>query len=189
MGLLGNKKGVTAQAIAMLYELHADELLAYFARRTFDGQVAFDLVAETFAAAFEQRETCRARNNDQQRAWLYGIGRNLLSDFYRNGHIERRALAKLAIEPPLLSEQSFERIEELADLHRARVLMATALNDLSEDHREALVLRVIEERPYPEVAAALQVSEQTARARVSRALRGLRDVVGATTEEEVVDHA
>lgn len=189
MGILGNRKGLTAEAVSQLYECHADELLAFFARRTFDGQVAFDLVAETFATAFEQRETCRARNKNEKRAWLYGIGRNLLSDFYRDGHIERRALEKLAIDPPLLSEQSFERIEELADLHRERVVMAMALNGLSEDHREALVLRVIEERPYPEVAALLQVSEQTARARVSRALRGLRVSLELATEEEAVDHA
>lgn len=189
MGILGNKQGLTGQAVSQLYESHADELLTYFARRTFDGQVAFDLVAETFATAFEQRASCRARGKHDQRAWLYGIGRNLLSDFYRDGHIERRALAKIAVDPPQLSEQSFERIEELADLHRARVVMATALNGLSEDHREALVLRVIEERPYPEVAAALQVSEQTARARVSRALRGLRDAIETTSEEEAVDHA
>lgn len=189
MRILGKKDGLTSQAISQLYERHADELLAFFAKRTFDGQIAFDLVAETFATAFERRESCRARTRNEKRAWLYGIGRNLLSDFYRNGHIERRAMAKLAIDAPLLSEQSFERIEELADLHRARVLMASALNGMSADHREALVLRVIEERPYPEVAEIMDVSEQTARARVSRALRGLREALETTAEEEVVDHA
>ena len=46
---------------------------------------------------------------------------------------------------------------------------------LSFDQREALELRIVKELPYPEVAIALGVSEQTARARVSRALRALRE--------------
>ena len=102
MGILGNKSGLTAtDRVGRLYERHADELLAFFARRTFDGQIAFDFVAETFATAFEQRETCRARGKSEQRAWLYGIGRNLLSDFYRTRATSSAArLAKVAVDPP-----------------------------------------------------------------------------------------
>lgn len=172
--------------MARLYELHADELLAFFARRTFDPQVAFDLVSETFATAYEQHAGCRARSARSRRAWLYGIGRNLLNDFYRDGAVERRALDKLAVAPIALSDVSFERVEELADLRRSRALMASALGGLSDQHRDALVLRVIEERPYPEVAATLGVSEQSARARVSRALRNLREVI-ELNESEVIE--
>ena len=51
--------------------------------------------------------------------------------------------------------------------------MAEAIASLPAEHRLALRLRVVEERSYAEVAAALSVDEQAARARVSRALRGL----------------
>lgn len=188
-----NRKSTTSAGgdgafVARLYERHADELLAFFARRTFDPQVAFDLVSETFATAYEQHTACRARTAHSRRAWLYGIGRNLLNDFYRDGAVERRALDKLAIEPIALSDVSFGRVEDLADLRAARALMATAVGTLSDQHRDALVLRVIEERPYPEVAATLGVSEQSARARVSRALRSLREVIELNDNEgEVIE--
>ena len=169
--------GVDGAFVARLYERHADELLAFFARRTFDSQVAFDLVAETFATAYEQHASCRARTARSRRAWLYGIGRNLLQDFYRQGAVERRAMERLAVDPIEIADTSIDRVEELAELQSARALMASAVSSLSSQHRDALTLRVIEERPYPEIAAVLGISEQSARARVSRALRSLREVI------------
>ena len=44
---------------------------------------------------------------------------------------------------------------------------------LPEDQRRAVELRVIDECGYADVAVKLGVSEQTARARVSRGLRAL----------------
>lgn len=161
-----------------LFDRHSTELVAFFARRTFDPQVAFDLTAETFAVAIEEQHNCEARSDKSRRAWLYGIGRNLLADYYRSGAIELRATSRLAVQPLLLCEDSIERIVELADLDRARVLMANALNGLSVEHREALRLRVIEEREYLDVATELGITEQTARMRVSRALKSLREQLG-----------
>jgi RNA polymerase sigma-70 factor (ECF subfamily) len=63
--------------------------------------------------------------------------------------------------------------------------VASAFSDLSGDQREALRLRVIDELPYPEIAESLGVSEQTARARVSRGLRRLADAVEMTAPTEV----
>ena len=143
-----------------LFETHSDELLAFLARRTFDSQVAFDLLGETFAAAFEARAKCRARSDSELHGWLFGIARNQLNLFYRDGFIERRALSKLAVEPIALSDESFERVERLADLTAARVRLAGALAELSPEHREVLQLRVIEERSYGDVAERLAVSEQ-----------------------------
>jgi DNA-directed RNA polymerase specialized sigma24 family protein len=45
---------------------------------------------------------------------------------------------------------------------------------------------VIDERPYAEVARTLGISEQTARARVSRALRRLADATDMTSAAEVI---
>jgi len=50
-----------AHAFRELYDRWADRLLAYFYRRTLDTEVAGDLLAETFALAFERRPTSQAR--------------------------------------------------------------------------------------------------------------------------------
>jgi hypothetical protein len=46
-------------AFRALYDRWADRLLAYFYRRVLDPEVAADLLAETFAVAFERRRRFR----------------------------------------------------------------------------------------------------------------------------------
>ena len=159
-----------ADDIARLYGTHARPLVAFFARRTFDPQVASELMAETFAAAVADRRSFRG---DSAEAWLYGIARHQLSGWYRKAAVERRALKRLGLEPPHLTDIEYERVDELAGLQSLRTRVAELLDELPYDSREALRLRIVEERPYPEVAEKLGIAEPAARARVSRALRGL----------------
>jgi RNA polymerase sigma-70 factor (ECF subfamily) len=72
-----------------------------------------------------------------------------------------------------VSPEDYERIEELIDFERVGRAIAKAFSVLSEEQRDALTLRVIEGRPYREVAEALRCTEETARARVSRGLKRL----------------
>lgn len=164
-------------AFADFYEAEAARLLVFFARRTCDPQVALDLCAETFAAAFEGRRRFRGDGDEQARAWLYGIAHHRLARFFRRGAIERRALARLGMEVPALASDDYERIEHEAGLPAMRERVRAGLEDLSGDQREALSLRVVQELPYEEVARRLAISEPTARARVSRGLRALARVL------------
>jgi RNA polymerase sigma-70 factor (ECF subfamily) len=162
-------------AFSDLYSAQSRQLLAFFARRTFDVEASRDLMAETFAQAFQHWRRFRGSTDEEAAAWLYGIARHQLSHYVRRGIVERKALQRLGIRVPEVSEQDHERIVELAGLAELRGLVAAAFDDLSDEQRDALRLRVIDERPYGEVARTLGISEQTARARVSRALRRLSD--------------
>jgi RNA polymerase sigma factor (sigma-70 family) len=171
-----NRMPLDADAIARLYDAHAEALLAFFMRRTYQPETSMDLVAETFAAAFVDRRRFRGRGDEEALAWLYGIARHRLADFLRRGALERRALSRLGFQRRPLSGEEYDRIEELAGLGQLRQQIGAALAELGAEHRAALQLRVVEERSYRQVAAALGVTEQTARARVSRALSALRDL-------------
>lgn len=162
-----------ADDIARLYAANSRSLVAFFARRTFDPQAAAELMAETFAAAVADRRAFRGGGDEAAGAWLYGIARHQLSRWYRRASVERRALARLGLDPPGLTDDEYERIDDLSGLAALRAEVADAIARLPEEHQLALRLRVVEERSYGEVAAALGVDEQAARARVSRALRGL----------------
>lgn len=166
-----------ADEISSLYSGHAAELLRFFARRTLQPEVAVDLVAETFAQAFADRERFRGGGEREALAWLFGIARHLLGKYYRRGVVERRALSRLGVELVEFTEADYERVEELAGLQSQRVALAEGLAGLSVEYREALRMRIVEERSYAELASTLGISEQTARARVSRALRMLMKVI------------
>jgi RNA polymerase sigma factor (sigma-70 family) len=161
------------QAFVRFYEHHAESLLVFFTRRVYQPEVALDLTAETFAQAFRSRKRFRGHLEAEAAAWLYAIARHLLAAYLRRGKAERKALDKLGIDVPELSQDEYKRVEELADLSGLRAGVAAGLARISPDHRQALELRIVNELPYAEVARRLGVSETTARARVSRGLRAL----------------
>jgi RNA polymerase sigma-70 factor (ECF subfamily) len=164
---------LTSDDIARLYVSRAPQLLRFFARRTLQPEVAVDLVAETFAQAYADRHRFRGHDDAAAAAWLFAIGRHELNSYFRRGTVEKRAMQRLALEVAPLSADDVVDIEEITGLAPERVELAAGLAALSPAQRQALQLRIIEERSYAEVARTLGVTEQTARARVSRALRAL----------------
>jgi RNA polymerase sigma-70 factor (ECF subfamily) len=174
--------------IASLYRHNARGMLSFFARRTYDPDVAMDLVAETFAAAIADRAQFRGATLEEARAWLFGIARHKLSAWYRRGDVERRAVERLAVERRRLTEAEQERIGELADLDGRRPKVREHLDELPVRVREAIELRVVGERSYREVAEALHISEEAARARVSRGLRDLARCRTTTSSKRGSSH-
>jgi RNA polymerase sigma factor (sigma-70 family) len=171
--------------VSALYRRHGEALLLFFVRRTTDIELALDLWAETFAQALAGRRRYRGRSDEEAAGWLYGIARRQLALYYRRGRAERRALDRLRIERPPCDESLEAEIARRAGLAELRRELALALATLSDDTRRALELRVVDELPYAEVARRLEVSEPTARARVSRGLRALGEILDPITVSEV----
>jgi RNA polymerase sigma factor (sigma-70 family) len=166
-------------AFRELYDRWADRLLAYFYRRTLDAEVAGDLLAETFAVAFERRR--RFRDVGRPGAnWLYGIAAKELSHWYRRQAVEQRAVRRMAIEVPALDDESIARIEALADMESHRTALAAALERMGPGERHAVQLRVVEEMDYAEIASALRCTEAAARTRVHRGLARLNRLMEVT---------
>jgi RNA polymerase sigma-70 factor (ECF subfamily) len=178
---------LNANDISTLYEEHADAILKFAMRRSFDAQISVDIVGETFAVAFEKRKKYRGTTDAEVSAWLFGIASNLLKMYFRSGAIERRAMEKLGVDQTTVPPEEFERIESLAGSAELRGVVRDALSDLSGEQRDAVQLRVVEELPYPDVAAQLAVTEDVARARVSRGLKKLREQLEAVRLTEVVE--
>ncbi len=165
---------LNAEQLTALYDRHAREILAFLARRTSDPEAAIEILAETFATAFEDRGRFRGRNEASKRAWLYAIARHQLADHYRSEHAEDRAITRLGVQRRELTENEYERIEELAGTEQLRDLVADQVKQLPDDQQEAVRLRLVDEEPYERIATLLGISQGTARARVSRGLRALR---------------
>jgi RNA polymerase sigma-70 factor (ECF subfamily) len=174
-----------ATSLGELFEAEGARLLAFATRRTFDAELALDVVGEAFAVAFERRTKFRGSTRDEAVAWLFAIVRTQLNHTYRRRGAERRALDRLGVDRPVMGEDERRRVEELAGLETLRPVLAAELDRLPPDQREAVRLRVVDELEYDELAARLDISAQTARARVSRGLRALGEAIKLT--EEVPD--
>ena len=92
-------------------------------------------------------------------------------------------LARVGVECPAVGSDDVAWINERAGLDALRRVVAQELGRLSAEHQQALRLRVIDERPYSEIARALGVSEAAARARVSRGLRRLATALEPYSEQ------
>jgi RNA polymerase sigma-70 factor (ECF subfamily) len=179
---------LSAQDISTLYERHSGAILKFAMRRTFDAQLSVDLAGETFAVAFEQRAKHRGTTDAEALSWLFGIANNLLKLYFRSGAIERRAMERIGVEPVVVPNDEIERIEALAGSAELRAAVRDALSDLSSEQRQAVRLRVVDELSYPHVAEQLGVTEDVARARVSRGLKKLRERLDALRMDEVTEN-
>jgi RNA polymerase sigma-70 factor, ECF subfamily len=166
-------KAGNADAFAVIYDRHADRLFNWARART--GGYAADLTAEVFARAWLKRSSFRDEADGSAFPWLIGIAGNVLRDSLRRRRVEDRARAKLGLPRALAPDPGYERVEQRLSLPEAA---RTAIAELPEAEREILDLRIVEERPYTEIAARLRCSPQAARLRVSRALRRLNLALG-----------
>ena len=145
-------------------------MLRFFLHWTGSVDLAADLMAETFAQALRSAPNYRPDRGDP-RAWLFGIAKNLLARSIRRGRVEDETRRRLGLAAIVVDEPAAARIEALAQDSSAAV---DALEGLSSLLREAVTGRILDEREYREMAAALECSESVVRQRVKRGLSQMR---------------
>lgn len=160
-------------AFREIYDRWAEPILAYFFRRTRDAEASADLMAETFAMAYQKRMSFRD-SGAPGGAWLYGIARNELSHYYRRQEVERRGLEKLKLQVPSFDQESVDALERLCETEDYFVDLELTLAQMSVAERKAVELRVLDELDYSEIAATLGITPGSARTRVHRGLSKLQ---------------
>ena len=163
----------SADAFAVVYDRHADRLFRWARGRV--GDYAADLTAEVFARAWLKRRSFRDEADGSAFPWLLGIASNVLRDSLRKRQIETRARARLGLPLEVAPDPEYERVEQRLSLPEEAT---RALSELPESDRAVLELRVVDERPYDEIAQQLRISPEAARLRVSRTLRRLNLALG-----------
>lgn len=160
-----------------LYERYARTLLVFFQRRVDDPEAAVDLLADTFTIALERRGQYRGSSDEELSGWLWSIARSTLREHERRGEAARRGARRLGRERRALTDREIERIEELAASEDLRAATARSLDQLPEEQREAVRMRILEGMSYAEIANRLDLTESGTRTRVTRAMQTLRGML------------
>jgi RNA polymerase sigma factor (sigma-70 family) len=164
-------------AFAALFDRHADDIYRYAARRL-GPEMGEELMAETFAVAFQRRDRYDLARGDA-RPWLYGIVTNLVA---RHRRLEARRWRALARAPrPAPVEAATDEIAARLDARSRQPELAAALAGLSERHRDVVLLMAWAELDYAEAAEALGVPIGTVRSRLHRARAALRTTLDPAT--------
>ena len=161
------------ESFAVLFDRHAAAVHRYLGRRV--GELADDLLSETFLVAFRRRAAYRAVHLEV-RPWLFGIATNVLRGHVRTEQRRYRALARAAAEPETRPDDPDEAADRL-DAEALRGALADALAGLKQRDRDVLLLFAWGQLGYEEIAAVLDVPVGTVRSRLNRARRQTRAVL------------
>lgn len=168
------RAAVERDAFAAFYRRYEAAVLAYFARRVGDPELAADLTAEVFAAVLTACRRYRPGGAPAQ-AWLFAIAHHKLAASLRRGRVEDRARRRLQMAPIAFADEDLERVAELT--HDTSVVLRL-LDELPAAQREAIIARVLDEHEYADIAGRLRCSQAVVRQRVSRGLSTLRQRLG-----------
>jgi RNA polymerase sigma factor (sigma-70 family) len=163
------------EEFAALFDRHYDPIHGYLARRVGAGR-ADDLASETFLVAFDSRRRFDLSHRNA-RPWLFGIASNLVARHRRAEMRHYRGLARAAMPTDAVDGHAL-RVAAEVDAAAQRPRLAAALTRMAERDRDALLLVAWGQLSCEEAAEALGVPSGTARSRLHRARRQMRDALG-----------
>ncbi|MBC7927647.1 MAG: sigma-70 family RNA polymerase sigma factor [Bryobacteraceae bacterium] len=151
-----------------LVRTHTRRVYAVCFRFTGTGEGAQDLTQEVFLRVFRTLRSFRS-NEGSFSVWLNRLTRNLLIDHYRKSR-QDRATESLEEQLPFFEESTAltSRADGMLAGREASELLQKALQRLSPELRETVILRDMEELEYREIAAILKVPEGTVKSRLNR---------------------
>jgi RNA polymerase sigma-70 factor (ECF subfamily) len=174
----GAKPGFAEEALP-----HLDAVYRFAIRLTGSADDAEDLVQETFLRAFRAWDQYTRGTN--AKSWLFTICRNVFLRRWERArrHEEivaegatRTAAASTPVVNPMWSSRGADPegdfFESIVD---ERII--SAIEELPEEYRTAVVLSDIEGLPYAEIASLMEVPVGTVKSRLFRGRRRLQQVL------------
>jgi len=139
-------------------------LFSFVLGLTRDRDWAEDIVQMTLIRAWRSRDRLAAAG-DTARVWLYTVARHILIDDYRS-----RSVRPVVLAGDLRAAEHTDDIDRLV----LSLTIHQALATLTEAHRQAIILSLLQRHTAAEAARMLGISEGTVKSRVHYGLRALR---------------
>jgi RNA polymerase sigma-70 factor (ECF subfamily) len=157
------------EAFRLLVRRYSDVLYGHAVRVVGSQDDAADLVQKALVKGYRKLDSCR--DPDRVGAWLFRILSNFCKDHLRSRRkeipLDRLPEIPQGRQDPLESAQGAE----------VRSRLASALDRLTPEQREAFVLKHVDGRSYEEMAAVMDVSVASLKMRVHRAREALQGLL------------
>lgn len=163
----GNQEAVTA-----IYDQYYPAVFTYIFYRVSNKTIAEDLTAEVFLRMIAKLPDFTG-NGRPILAWLYTIARNLVIDYYRNSK-ERNTMP---LEESLVAGEGGHPAKEMDD-RLAQECLSKALLGLTEEQRQVILLKFVDDREISEVSEIMGKNERAIRSLQHRALAALHRAMG-----------
>lgn len=174
--LVHQAKSGDGEAFTRLYDGYVERIYRYVYFRVSDDTATEDLVSQVFLKAWQNLDRYKIGGSPFV-AWLYTIARNQVIDHYRS----KREMVSLeeAANLPADTENPDEQVQLRFDLEAMR----DALQLLSTDQQQVLILKYIAGLPNPDIARIMNKQEGTIR---GLQMRGLQVLAKHMHQKEIV---
>jgi len=177
--------GGDVEAFETLIQSHQKRVYNIALRMTGNPEDAQELAQDAIVRAFTS--IGKFRGDSSFSTWLYRITINVCTDFLR----KRNRAAVISMEQGPVSNESQQGLQieeespgpdELAEKKQLKELVRDAIESLSDEHKQVLILRDIMDMSYKEIANMLNVNEGTIKSRINRARAGLKKIIMQRSE-------
>ncbi len=153
-----------------LYERYFLKIFRYILNRIREEQITSEITSDVFSKAIINLHKYR-RKEVPFVAWLYGIARNEILQFFR----KQKREAVVFVEEEKLRHFT----EELDEVNKEELFtqMKKALEQLSPDDVEIIEMKYFQQLSHKEIANLLGVSEENARVKTFRIIKKLKELV------------
>jgi RNA polymerase sigma-70 factor (ECF subfamily) len=158
------------RAIGLVVAKYRDRLYTHALYIVKDHQEAYDVIQEVFIKMMREHRFFEA--DFQMKAWLFRVTSNLCFNIVRD---KRRRGAILDTMDAPTSSRANQADLVFSDERQQHIL--AAMDRLTEDHREILMLRYYSDLSYAEIAESLGIKLGTVMSRLSRAKGRLMEVL------------
>jgi len=163
-----------------LYREHLRDVYSYCYYRIGNHHDAEDLTEQTFLQAYRHFERAQRESDGRPlRPWLIRIAHNLAANYHRDR--SRKPTATLEHVEPVQHPHGTERVVEGRE--RMREVIA-GLQTLSDDRREALIMRFSLGMSNREIARALGKTDGATKVLIHRSIKQLQEQLDAVDGDD-----
>jgi RNA polymerase sigma-70 factor (ECF subfamily) len=159
-----------------LFEKYHKQLYNFFRRQTEDSQLCEDFVQEVFFRMLKYRHTYRGEAKFT--TWMFSIAHNARIEHFRRAKHRKNFTDE--IDRLVSSQPNPAELTERSGLHE---ILYKALDRLSDEKREVLVLSRFHNLKYEEISQIMGHPVGTIKARVFHAIKDLRMFFNEQTDE------
>ena len=167
--------GGDTEAFERLVRTYENKIYHLALRMCGSSEEASDIAQEAFLAAWRGLPSFRGEANFA--TWLYRLTSNAAIDYLRRQKKERGDMSLDDEDLGLDAVDTGPGPQDAAERTEVRTAVAAGLQQLSEGHRQVLVLREIQGLSYEEIADVLEVDLGPVKSRISRARSALRKIL------------
>lgn len=161
-----------AEAFARLVEAYQGPVYRLALGMGLSPHDAEEVAQEAFVAAW--RGLPNFRGDSRFFTWLYQLTHHAAVDFLRREKRHENTV-ELAERPEINDEEN--QPEQIMEKHGDREAVAAAMQELTPEYREILLLRYMQELDYDEIATVLKLPAGTVKSRLNRAKAQLKEIL------------